>query len=216
LTVVGYSSLNLVLLGPPGSGKSTQARLLAETYQLPHISTNEMLRWEVEQQSPLGRQVEQGLERGELVSDRVMAGMILQRLDRDDCRRGFILDGYPRNVAQADLLDGILAELGRSIERVVLLNVPRDTGTTRLMESEADDHQFELADHNGGAGASILRSGGDPADAVAERFRVWNDHAPKLIDAYRQRGLLLEVNANQTEDRVAESVMQAVGAPVGA
>jgi adenylate kinase len=214
--VVGYSSLNLVLLGPPGSGKSTQARLLAENYQLPHISTNEMLRSEVERASALGRQVEQGIERGELVSDRVMSGMILQRLDREDCWRGFILDGYPRNLEQAVLLDGILAELGRSIERVVLLNLPREVGTSRLMAGDVDDHRFELADHNGGAGVSILSSGGDAAEAVAERYRVWNDNAPALIESYRQRGMLLEVDAASTEERVAEAVMQAVGAPVEA
>jgi len=210
-----YSSLNLVLLGPPGSGKSAQALLLAENYRLPHISTNEMLRWEVERGSALGRLVEQGMERGELVSDRVMSGMILQRLDREDCWRGFILDGYPRNVEQAVLLDGILAELGRSIERVVLLNVSREIGTERLMAAGMTDHRFELADHNGGAGAAVLRSGGDPAQALAERFRVWNENAPALIESYRNRGMLLEVDASRSEDLVREAVMQAVGAPVG-
>ena len=128
-----YSSLNLVLLGPPGSGKSTQARQLAASYSLPHISTREMLREEVARQTVAGNQARKEMERGELVSDRLLAGLMLHRLDRDDCARGFILDGYPRTVEQAALLDGILAELGRSIERVVLIDVPLDTGADRLM-----------------------------------------------------------------------------------
>ena len=127
-----FSSLNLVLLGPPGSGKGTQARLLAERYQLPHISTGDMLWGEVANGTGLGGEVQPNLDRGELVSDQVMSGLILQRIDREDCARGFILEGYPRRLAQAELLDGILAELGRRIEQVVLLDVPDDVIVARL------------------------------------------------------------------------------------
>jgi adenylate kinase len=127
-----FSSLNLVMLGPPGSGKGTQARLLAGRYQVPHISTGDMLWGEVANGTGLGGEVQRNLDRGELVSDRVMSGLILQRLDRDDCARGFILEGYPRRLAQAELLDGILAELGRGLERVVLLDVPDDVIVDRL------------------------------------------------------------------------------------
>ena len=98
-----FSSLNLVLLGPPGSGKGTQARLLAERYQLPHISTGDMLWGEVTNGTGLGGEVHPDLGRGELVSDKVMSGLVLQRIDRDDCARGFILEGYPRRLEQAEL-----------------------------------------------------------------------------------------------------------------
>jgi adenylate kinase len=187
-----YSSLSLILLGPPGSGKSTQARALAEAYQLPLISTREMLESEIERGSTLGRQVERdAIARGELVADRVMSAIILQRLDREDCRRGFILDGYPRTAEQGALLDGILAELGRSIDRVVLLDVDEEVGVRRLRGAEA-------------------------ADAIRERFRVWRDHAPVLIESYRRRGVLLEVDGSRSDDEVRDSVLRAVGAPVGA
>lgn len=186
-----YSSLSLVLLGPPGSGKTTQARALADAYQLPLISTREMLRVEIEGDTALGRQAKHGMERGELVSDRIMSAIILQRLDRRDCRRGFILDGYPRTSAQAALLDGILAELGRTIDRVVLLELPEELALERL---RAVEHE----------------------EAVRERFQIWRDNAPALIESYRNRGLLLEVDGGDPETQVREAVMQAVGAPVGA
>lgn len=187
-----YSSLSLILLGPPGSGKTTQAGALAAAYQLPLISTRAMLESEIASGSPLGRQIErEAIERGELVSDRVMSGMILQRLDREDCRRGFILDGYPRTADQAALLDGILAELGRSIDRVVLLDVAEEVGARRLANTE--DEQ-----------------------AIRERFRIWRENSPDLIESYRHRGVLLEVDGNRSDDEVRNSVMQVVGAPVGA
>ena len=201
-----YSSLNLVLLGPPGSGKSTQARLLAETYQLPLISTQQMLLEEVEKGTVLDRQAAEGIKRGELVPDRVMSGMILQRLDSDDCWRGFILDGYPRTSEQAGLLDGILAELGRSIERVVLLDVPEAIGVQRL--TVPDEVRSERPERDAATG--------DPVGSATERFKIWRDHAPTLVESYRNRGLLLEVDGSQSEGLVSEAVMHAVGAPVGA
>jgi adenylate kinase len=198
-----YSSLNLVLLGPPGSGKTTQAERLASSYQLPHVVTRDMLRREVERQTAAGREAALSLSSGDLVSDRVLAGLILQRIDREDCARGFILDGYPRTVAQAVLLDGILAELGRSIERVVLIDVAPEIGLERLVavaDSEDDPTPGGL----------------DRRELIRGRLRVWQDNAGAVVDFYQSRGLLLTVNGNQPVERVSEALLRAVGAPVGA
>jgi adenylate kinase len=206
-----YSSLNLVLLGAPGSGKTTQAVRLSAAYSVPHISTCQMLRSEVARETPIGRQARADIERGELVSDRLIAGLILQRLDREDCARGFILDGYPRNVEQANLLDGILAELGRGIERVVLVDVPGEVGLKRLLDQPVADRDD---DHSGVEVRPA--SDGDRESVLRERLRIWEANAPALIDFYRARSMLLEIGGMGSVDEVCGVVMHAVGAPVGA
>jgi adenylate kinase len=196
-----YSSLNLVILGPPGSGKTTQSQRLAARYHLPHISTRDMLQQEVERETAVGREAELVMRRGELVSDRLLAGLILQRIDHDDCARGFILDGYPRTVEQATLLDGILAELGRSIERVVLISASPESGLERL-----------LAESDGGSTGDR----GALEELVRERLRAWQDNEAALIEFYSNRGLLLQVDGEGSIDDVDTAVQQSVGAPVGA
>jgi adenylate kinase len=219
-----FSSLNLVLLGPPGSGKGTQARLLAERYQLPHISTGDMLWDEVANGTGLGGEVQSDLDRGELVSDRVMSGLILERLDREDCARGFILEGYPRNVRQAELLDGILAELGRRIERVVLIDVADDVIVTRLEGrlfhpgSGRVYHEVSDPPRTSGVddvtGEPIEKRDDDCEAVVRDRLRVYHEHAAAVADHYRNRGQLVVIDGDQSIDRVAENIDHTIGAQV--
>jgi adenylate kinase len=219
-----FSSLNLVLLGPPGSGKGTQARLLAERYQLPHISTGDMLWHEVANGTGLGGEVQPSLGRGELVSDQVMGGLILQRIDREDCARGFILEGYPRKVAQAELLDGLLAELGRRIEHVILLDVPDDVIVARLEgrlthpASGRVYHERYDAPRTAGVddltGETLHKRDDDQESVIRDRLRVYHAHADALTNHYRNRGQLTIVDANQPIDRVAEAVDEAIAAQV--
>lgn len=185
-----YRSLNLVMLGPPAAGKGTQASILGERYNIPHIVTGDMLRSEIEQGTELGRQAKRIINRGELVPDNLVRGLILQRLDRDDCARGFLLDGFPRTVDQAGVLDDILAELGRAIERVILLKVPEEE--------------------------SIKRLNGRAEGMVKEQLRQYWRKTLQVESLYRRRGLLIEVDGNQAQEKVTQEVIQAVGAPVGA
>ena len=185
-----FSGLNLVFLGPPGSGKDTQAEQLAESYSIAHISTGELLREEVARGSFAGRQARESMEKGELVGDRLMAGLVLQRLDREDCARGFLLNGYPRTAEQSGLLDGILAELGRVIERVVLFEV-------------SDEALVERA---------ALR--GADADAMRRKLAAYREHIAPVAEVYRARGQLLVLDGSRSVDDVAMDLHHAIGTSV--
>jgi len=219
-----FSSLNLVLLGPPGSGKGTQARLLADRYQLPHISTGDMLWHEVANGTGLGGEVHRRLGRGELVPDKVMSGLMLQRIDREDCARGFILEGYPRKVVQAELLDGLLAELGRRIEHVILLDVPDDVIVARLAgrlihpASGRIYHERYDAPRTPGVddltGDALRKRDDDRESVVRDRLRVYHRHIKALADYYHQRGQLKIVDGDRSIGRVAEAVGEAIAEQV--
>ncbi len=192
-----HRSLNLVFLGPPASGKGTQAKVLSERYEIPHVATGLMLRSEVERSTALGSQVKESIDRGALVPDELIRGLILQRLLREDCARGFLLDGYPRSIEQAGILDDMLAELGRAIERVILLRVPDDEIIRRQRErgQRRPDEQDAV---------------------VTERLRTYREKESELRELYQRRGLLVEVDGRQSQEMVTEAVMHGVGAAVSA
>jgi len=218
-----YRSLNLVLLGPPGSGKGTQAKRLAEEYHIPHVSTGDMLRDEVRRETALGVQAKEIMDAGGLVPDKIVAGMILQRLDQEDCARGVILDGYPRNVEQAEVLDGILAELGRTLERVVLIDVADQEIVRRLSgrRSCPDCGRVYHLLYNPPAdgrtcddcGAELVQRDDDREEVVRERLRQYHDKTAPLVDFYQRRGLLIGIDGAQEMEAVAEAIVDAIGAP---
>ena len=185
--------MRLVLLGPPGSGKGTQAARLKDHLQVPHISTGDLLRAEVAAGSPLGLEASVVMARGELVSDAILLGMLEDRFSRADTANGFILDGYPRNLAQADALGKLLARIGQKFDAAVQLDVP----TELLVERIAGRAKAEgRAD--------------DTPESVRTRLQVYNDQTAPVIDYYRQQGELTVVNGVGELDDVFARIIEAI------
>ena len=185
--------MRLVLLGAPGSGKGTQAAKLKEHLQVPHISTGDLLRAEVAAGSPLGLQAKEVMARGDLVSDEILLGMLRDRFSRDDTRAGFILDGYPRNLAQAAALDELLASLGQKFDAAVQLTVDNEKIVERLAgrakaEGRADDNP----------------------ESVRKRLQVYDQQTAPVIEFYRQHGQLTVVDGVGSLDEVFVRIVEAI------
>ncbi|MDH5830506.1 adenylate kinase [Luteimonas sp. M1R5S18] len=185
--------MRLVLLGAPGSGKGTQAARLKEYLQVPHISTGDLLRAEVAAGSPLGLQAKEVMARGDLVSDEILLGMLRDRFSRDDTRAGFILDGYPRNLAQAAALDELLASLGQKFDAAVQLTVDNEQIVERL------------------AGRAKAEGRADDApDSVRKRLQVYDQQTAPVIEFYRQHGQLTVVDGVGSLEAVFNRIVEAI------
>lgn len=182
----------VVFLGPPNSGKGTQAVFLAESLGIPAISTGDMLRAAVAAGSELGARVKDVMNRGELVSDDLMAEVVKDRLAQDDAGAGFLLDGYPRTLPQVATLDQILGEIGRPLDHVVMIDAPED-----VLVARAKKRQIEQGRED------------DNDDVVRRRLQEYRDKTEPLVGTYRDRGLLREVDGDQSIDGVRAAVLAA-------
>ncbi len=185
--------MRLVFLGPPGSGKGTQAKLLAARLNVPAISTGDMLREAVRQGSPLGRRARAIMESGELVPDDVVIGLIRERIAAPDARRGFLLDGFPRTIEQAEALDRLLAGNGGGLDAVINLSVPEGTLLERTLGRAALEGRAD-----------------DRPETVAERLRVYREKSEPLVSRYRAAGLLTDVDGSGEISEVASRIDRAL------
>lgn len=182
----------VVFLGPPNSGKGTQAKVVAERLGVPAISTGDMLREAIARGSELGRRVAAVLDAGELVDDDTMAGVVRERLARPDAASGFVLDGYPRTLAQGETLAAILAERGEGLDQALLIEAPEDELVARALGRGRRDDREE-----------VLR----------ERLRQYREKTAPLVGYYRERSLLSEVDGDRSIEEVTSQILAELGVP---
>lgn len=217
----------LILLGPPGAGKGTQARLIERDYGIVQLSTGDMLRELAGQDSDLGQEVRQVLEAGQLVSDDLIARMIADRIGREDCRNGFLLDGFPRTLVQAHLLDEMLDRKGLTLDAVIRLAVDEEVLVERITGrftcakcGEGYHDKFKVPRVPGVCdvcgGTQFTRRSDDNEETVRNRFAAYRDQTAPILPYYEEKGLLREVDALQDIDVVAGEVRSVLGEPQAA
>jgi adenylate kinase len=207
------SELNLILLGPPGAGKGTQAERLREDFGLPHISTGDMLRAEVAQGSDLGNEAKRYMDAGELVPDDVIINMIVKRLEDDDAANGFLLDGFPRNAEQADALAEALKDVGKRLSAALLIDVGDDELVRRLAgrrvcvknPSHIYHVEFDPPKHEGVCdqdGSRLIQRDDDKEETIRRRLQVYHSQTEPLIEHYDRAGLLRRFDGTRDPDEV--------------
>ena len=213
--------MRIVMLGAPGSGKGTQAQRIQKEHGLPQISTGDLLRKAVADRTPLGLKAKKAMDLGELVSDDIVLGMIKERIAQPDAKRGFILDGFPRNTSQADSLDALLAGLKLKLDRVVLMDVDfeilmkrltgrRTCSTTGAVLNIYFSSPAELEACKK-AGGELLQRKDDNEETIGNRLKVYQRETAPLIDLYTKRGLLKTVAATGEVDAVYSRLKSALG-----
>ena len=185
--------MDILLLGPQGSGKGTQARRISAEYGIPHIATGDMLRTAIAEGTPLGQQVKPILEGGELVPDELIIEVIRERLEEPDAAAGFVLDGFPRTMGQADALDTVLREIGRELTVVFALQLSDEICIERLLKRAREEHRTD-----------------DTPDAIRRRLELYHRETEPLIEHYRTLGLLLTIHADGTPNEVFAEIQAAL------
>lgn len=216
--------MNLILVGPPGAGKGTQAKLISKQNNIPHISTGDIFRKNIKEKTPLGIEAKSYIDKGQLVPDDVTIAIVEDRLVQEDCKDGFLLDGFPRTVKQAEALDSFLSGKDKKIDRVLLIDVPanfileRMTGR-RVCQSCGSSFHIKFNPPKvdkicDSCGAQLIQRKDDSEQTVKERLDVYDRQTQPLIKYYSNKGTLSSVNGTSTIDQVFESVCNILGREV--
>jgi len=186
--------VNLLVLGPQGAGKGTQAKRISREYGIPHVSTGDMFRAEREAGTELGRRVGEIMATGQLVPDELTIAMIEERLGREDAREGFVLDGFPRNLAQAEALDAMLGGIGRGLDAILFLDVPDEVGMERALKRAEIENRLD-----------------DTREVIAKRLEIYHSETEPIVEHYRTTGKLVPLHAARTVDEVWAEISDALG-----
>jgi adenylate kinase len=185
--------MNLLVLGPQGAGKGTQAKRVSDEYNVPHVSTGDMFRAAQAEGTDFGKQVGAIMESGKLVPDELTIAMIAERLSQPDAQEGFVLDGFPRNLAQASALDAMLGGIGRVLDAILFFNIPDDVGMQRALDR-----------------AKLEGRADDTPDVIAKRLEVYHAETEPIVEHYRATGKLVPLHAERTIDEVWTEISEAL------
>ncbi len=213
--------MNIVFLGPPGAGKGTQAKRITEKYGIPQISTGDMFREHLSKGTELGQKAKEYMEKGQLVPDEIVLSMVEERLKQPDCEKGFILDGFPRTVAQAEALDEMLSKLGKKIDYAIAIEVPdeelveRLTGRRTCKKCGMMYHvKFKPPKVEGkcdACGGELYQRPDDNEETVRNRLKVYHESTAPLIEYYEKKGVLHRIDGGGSIDEIFERIVQVLG-----
>jgi adenylate kinase len=219
------SQFNLILLGPPGAGKGTQAGRIAAEYGIPHISTGDILRAAVKNRTPMGLEAKKYMDAGELVPDSVVIGIVRDRLQEPDTAKGFLMDGFPRTIPQAEALDATLGGLDRAVTKTLVLLVEEEllvqrlTGRRVCRACQTPFHVLFTPPEQEGVcdkcGGELYQRDDDSEATVRNRLEVYRDQTEPLIDYYDRAGVVARIDGAQSPDRTYEDIRAALGSAEG-
>ncbi len=183
----------IIFMGPPGAGKGTQAKLICDKFQIPQISTGEILRNSIKEGTELGKQAKQYIDKGELVPDSVVIGIVEERIKHDDCKNGFLLDGFPRTIKQAEELEKMLSNLNKKIDSVINLDVPEEELVKRLLNRAILENRTD-----------------DTEPVIRNRMKTYFEQTYPLIEYYKNKGMLKNINGIGTVEEIFTRIISSL------
>lgn len=213
--------LRTILLGPPGAGKGTQAVKIVEKYSIPHISTGDIFRENIKNETELGNRAKAYMDRGELVPDELVVEIATDRLTKDDCKNGFLLDGFPRTIFQAEKLDEFLTKRGEKIDKVINIDVEKEalvkriTGRRVCKACGASYHVVNIPPKKDGVcdlcSGELIQRADDTEETVLNRIDVYNKQTKPLVDYYDKAGVIINIDGNKDLDDVLADIVEGLG-----
>ena len=214
--------MKIIMLGAPGAGKGTQAKQIADKYSIPHISTGDIFRANIKNGTELGKKAKQYMDQGALVPDELTCDLVMDRIQQDDCKNGFVLDGFPRTIPQAEALDAALGKINEKMDYAIDVDVPdenivnRMSGRRACLNCGATYHLISIPPKVEGicdrCGSEIVLREDDKPETVQKRLKVYHKQTQPLIDYYKNQGILKSVDGTQPMDEVFKAIVTILGA----